>query len=149
MKKNKKNTKKLLLIFYILAVILGLYNLYIKISAWNLSMVDVISEASPGSTLFIVCWGLILFVFSIIIIRKIIRDKLPKINFIYPIYFISFIFLYVILTIILVSIYGSTKAATIYSEFYHHIWIIYVWDVIFPSFMIYHQFIRKKMRRRK
>jgi len=127
--------KKFIIIYYSLAIIFGIYNLYESF----LSHPSTLEGARLGfvwGDLFVMPMGIAIFVLSIILIVKVFKKKLPKLYLIYPIYYIGMIIIAILLIPILHTMYDLSRTFFIIDSLRVYHKYLYMFDLILSIFVL-------------
>jgi len=141
-KKNKifnsiKNIPKLLLVYYILVILFGIYNLFMGIFYYHPLEKGIILTTNHWMTVFIqIPLFLILFILSIVIIIYTLKKRLSKLNLIYPIYFLILWIITPIISYSILILYLPIMSFFILDLLVRFYIIFYIFDIIFPIYII-------------
>jgi len=93
----------------------------------------------------LMCIPIIILILSIISLVLKYRNNLPNIFLVYPIYFMCYLLIWIIIIPILIGVfYPSTINLGVLDKFYNFNPVFYVFDIVFSSFMLYRLIKHKK-----
>jgi len=133
-------TRKLLIFYYYLALLFGIYNIYATLTPYT-PLREAILYGVIWSDFIVIPMGFILIALSILLIILVYKKKLTKINLIYPIYFLSYSIFLTTFNIYVYNSYGLDYGLTILDNFHKYHIIFFIFDIIIPALMMYKQFL--------
>lgn len=141
----KENYKRLFAGYYILILMLGLYNLVITVfglTNFIQSYQEYIANGFSIFNYFIFLLSSIIFISSIFLIILIYRRKLPKINLIAPIYYMFYYLVWSFLTVFLVRLYYGSEIIAIETaiNLSKYDIIFFILHIVLPSYFLYRMY---------
>lgn len=136
MEKQNSWVKKVFFGYYVLAILLGFYQAFIRLIYPIPTLIENMTKTPHWTEYFIIPVFFIMVILSIVIIILTFKKRLLKLNLIYPIYWLGLWFFTLIINSFILLNYPLVTASSILSNISQFYTLFYIFDMIFPLYMI-------------